>query len=94
VSILVHFHPGSMTRDQYEQVISGLKGSGVPFPPDGCSWHACFGPEGDLRVSEIWESREQFEAFGVSLIPAIEASGVALTSPPDVFEVHQLVVAQ
>jgi hypothetical protein len=92
MSIIVHFHPGSMTRDQYDRVVSGVQDGGVSFPPDGLSWHVCFGPEDDLRVSEIWESREQFEAFGAALMPAIEASGVPVTAP-DVFEVHRLVGA-
>jgi hypothetical protein len=94
VSIIVQFHPGAMTRDQYDSVIRAVEDSGVPFPPDGCISHVCFGPEGDLRVSEIWDSREQFEAFGAALMPAIAASGVDLTSPPDVYEVQRLVGAQ
>lgn len=93
MSIIVHFHPGGMTREQYDQVVSRIEASGVSFPPDGLSWHVCFGPEDDLRVEELWESPEQFEAFGAVLMPAIEASSMDLTSPPDMFEVHRFVSA-
>jgi hypothetical protein len=42
------------------------KGAGV-WPPDGMDYHVCFGQDGDLRVSEIWDSQEKFEAFGARL---------------------------
>jgi hypothetical protein len=37
-------------------------------------------------VSEIWESREKFEAFGETLRPRMEEAGIELAGEPEVFE--------
>jgi heme-degrading monooxygenase HmoA len=41
-----------------------------------------------MRVSEIWESREKFEAWGETLMPRIEEAGMEMSGEPEVFEVH------
>ena len=48
----------------------------------------CFGPEGNRRVSEIWASREQFEAFGERLMPAIQEAGMEMETEPEVLEIY------
>ena len=60
-------------------------------PPAGLDYHVCFGSDGDLKVSEIWNSREQFEAFGKRLMPILAGAGIQFTNPPDIFEVHNIV---
>ena len=50
----------------------------------------CFGSEGSLRVSEIWDSREQFEAFGEKLMPVLADAGVEFSGEPEIYEVHAL----
>jgi hypothetical protein len=37
------------------------------WPPEGCELHVCFGDEQDIRVSEVWASQEQLDAFGEKL---------------------------
>ena len=37
------------------------------------------------------EFAEQFEAFGERLMPILAAAGIQLASPPDIFEVHNVV---
>jgi hypothetical protein len=87
MSIVVRFSPSNMTTEQYESVRSSLKDSGN-WPADGCEVHVCFGDEGNLRVSEVWESREKFEAFGETLGPRIEQAGIQMASEPEVYEAH------
>ncbi len=58
------------------------------WPPAGCQLHVCFGDEQDIRVSEVWESQEQLEAFGEKLRPRLEAAGIQLVGEPEVFEAH------
>jgi hypothetical protein len=53
-------------------------------------YHVCFGTDGDLMVSEIWDSREQWEAFGERLMPLLAEAGVEMASEPQVFEVHSI----
>ena len=76
-----------MTKEQYESVRNALTEAG-DWPREGCLLHVCFGDEQDIRVSEVWESQEQLDAFGETLRPKLEAAGVELAGPPDVLEAH------
>ncbi|HKP89351.1 MAG TPA: hypothetical protein VJT75_05195 [Thermoleophilaceae bacterium] len=89
MSILVRFTPSNLTADRYDQVLSQVKGSGQ-WPPDGMDLHVCFGDEGNLRVSEIWDSQEQLEAFGERLQPILAEAGVELSGEPESFEVRNI----
>ena len=90
MSVLVRLAPPSMTAQQYEQVKSRLEEAG-DFPPAGMEYHCCFGTEGNLRVSEIWASREQFEAFGERLMPAVSEAGLDLSSGPEIIDVYNVI---
>ena len=85
MSIVVRFPQSNVTKQQYDSVKSALEDAGE-WPADGCVLHVCFGDEQDIRVSEIWDSREQFEAFGATLGPRLEEAGIELTGEPEVFE--------
>ena len=54
-------------------------------------YHVLFGSEGDLRVSEIWDSREQPQAFGEQLMPILAEVGIEFAGEPEIFEVHNIV---
>ena len=47
---------------------------------------------GTWRVSEIWDSREQFEAYGkqLSVMPVMADIPFDSGGPPEIFEVHKL----
>ena len=85
MSVVVRFPPSNVTREQYDTVRSALTESGN-WPADGCQIHVVFGDESDIRVSEIWESREKFEAFGETLRPKLDEAGIQLTGEPEVYE--------
>jgi hypothetical protein len=85
MSIVVRFPPSNVSKEQYDSVRSALEGAG-DWPPDGCEMHVCFGDESDIRVSEIWASRDKFEAFGEKLQPRLEESGIQLAGEPEIFE--------
>ena len=89
MSIVVRFSPASMTGEMYDKGVRMLEEAGL-LPPDGLDYHVCFGSEGDLRVSEIWDSREQFQAFAYRLMPVLTEAGIELSGPPEVFEVHNI----
>ena len=90
MSIVVRFTPASLTAEKYDETTRLLEQAGVAFPPEGLDYHVCFGSEGNLRVSEIWDSREQFEAFGERLMPILTDAGIEFSGEPDVFEVHNI----
>jgi hypothetical protein len=87
VSVVLRFRPSNVSKQQYDTVRSALEGAGE-WPPDGCQLHVCFGPEDDIRVSEVWQSREKAEAFGQTLGPRLEEAGIQLSGEPEAFEVH------
>jgi hypothetical protein len=91
MSIVVRFHPQSMTAEQYDDAVRRHEAAGIELPPDGMDYHVCFGAEGDLRVSEIWDSREQFEAYGERLMPLLADAGIQFSGGPEAFEVHNII---
>lgn len=91
MSILVRFTgaPG-LKAEKYDETMSRIAASGK-FPPDGLDYHVAFSSGGSFRVSEIWDSKEQFEAFGQRLMPILAESGVELAGPPEIIEIHNIV---
>jgi hypothetical protein len=89
MSLVVRFHPTGMTTQQYEEADRRLQEAGV-WPPDGMEYHLCFGQDGDLRVSEIWDSQEQLEAFGQRLMPILAEVGIQ-PGEPEIYEVQKIV---
>ena len=90
MSILVRFHPSSLTAETYDNVSSQLKESG-DWPPEGLDYHVCFGSDGSLSVSEIWDSQEQLEAFGKRVMPLLADVALEHSGHPEVFEVHNII---
>jgi hypothetical protein len=90
MSIVVRFQPASLTSQQYDESLRRLE-EGGDFPPDGLDYHVCFGSEGNLRVSEIWDSRDQLETFGERLMPLLADVGIEFSGEPEIFEVHNIV---
>jgi len=91
MSIVVRFNPTSMTAEKYDEVVRREEEAGFEFPPAGRDYHVCFGSEGNLRVSEIWDSREQLEAYGELLMPILADIGIEFSGDPEIFEVHNIV---
>ena len=87
MAILVRFTPSGMTRDQYWSVGKKLEEGGHWRPP-GLLAHVCFGSSNDLRVSEVWESREQQEQFTQALLPILEEVGIGFESEPEFLDVE------
>ena len=89
MSVLIRFAPASLTAEQYDESIRRLEESGA-FPPDGLDYHVCFGAEGNLRVSEIWDSHAELEAFGERLMPILADIGIE-PGNPELMEIHNIV---
>jgi hypothetical protein len=89
MSFLARFTPPSLTAQQYEESVRRLQEVG-DWPPEGLEIHVFFGSEGNFRVSEVWDSQEQFEAFGERLMPVLADIGIE-PGEPEVLEVHNIV---
>jgi hypothetical protein len=42
-------------------------------------------------VSEVWDSRDEWEVFAQQLLPALADAGIELIGPPEIFEVHNII---
>jgi hypothetical protein len=86
MSVVVSYPSSNVTRQQYDTVRNALTESG-DWPADGCQVHVLFGDESNVRVTEVWESREKLDAFGDRLRPLMEEAGIQLSGEPEVSEV-------
>ena len=91
MSVLIRFAPASLTAEQYDESIRRLEEQG-DFPPDGLELHVCFGSGSNLRVSEVWSSQEQLQAFGERLMPLLADVGIE-PGEPEIIEVHNVIKA-
>ena len=92
MSNVVRYSPDPpATKEQYDRSTELFnKEFGEGFMPDGAELHVAFlDSDGNVRVSEIWDSREQWQAFGDKLMPILSEIGVN-PGEPEVFEVYQL----
>lgn len=79
-----------MTAERYDAVLPTIEASGE-WPPNGLEYHVAFAAGGSFRVSEVWDSREQFEAFGERLMPILTEGGVELAGPPEIIDIHNTI---
>ena len=91
MSIVVRFHPTNVTKEKYDESVRRMEEAGIWPDPPGLEVHVLFGSEGNLTVSEIWSSREEFQAYGEKLMPILTDIGIEFSAEPEVFEVHNLV---
>jgi hypothetical protein len=91
MSILVRFTGASgMTAEKYDAAMPRIETPGE-WPPAGLDYHVAFRAGDAFRVSEIWDSKEQFEAFGQRLMPILAESGIEITGPPEIIEIHNII---
>ena len=89
--LLVRFTPASsMTTEQYDETVRRLEKLG-DWPPEGLEYHVAFRSNGEFRVSEIWDSREKFDAFAERLMPVLDDVGIQLSGEPEMLEVHNII---
>ncbi len=91
MSIVVRYAPAPATTiDQYDEVVRRLNESGE-MPADGFDYHVAFHSGGQLLVSEVWESREKFEAFGQRVMPLLAGVALEHSGQPEILEVHNII---
>ena len=90
MSIVVRFNPTNVNREKYDASLRRLEEAGLWPNPPGLEVHVAFGDEDSMKVSEIWASREQMEAFGEGLMPILTDIGIEFSGEPEIFEVQNL----
>ncbi len=89
MSVVIRFKPQGLTKEVYDRASEKVQ-SELDWPPEGLDYHVCFGDDGNLLVSEIWDSIDQARAYQEKLMPVLQDAGVQFGGEPEVFEVHGL----
>jgi hypothetical protein len=85
----IYFVHVGFTPEKYDDVIKQLDAAGAGSPK-GRTSHVALESNGEIQVFDIWESQEDFDAFGKTLVPILTAAGVEL-SEPMVARVHNTI---
>ena len=89
MSVLIRFSPPSLTAEQYDAVLARLYEEGIQ-PAPGLELEVCFGSGDQMKVSVLFDSREELDAFGARLKPILEEMNLD-PGEPEVFEVHNVI---
>lgn len=90
MSFVLTFIPPGFTAAKYDETVKKLKAAGAGSPK-GRSYHVCYGDPNGVHVTDIWDSMENFQAFGKTLLPIMDSLGVD-PGQPDIQEVHNIIV--
>lgn len=89
MAIAIKFSPEEMTRAKYDESIRLLEKAGLGRP-EGRLYHVCY-TEGDyVGVTDVWDSMENFERFGQTLM-SILADLAVNPGQPEIREVHHII---
>jgi hypothetical protein len=89
MSIVIRFTSPGMTTEKYEETVRRLEDAGAGAPA-GRLYHVCFGDPENLRISDIWDSKESFDKFGETLVPILTDLGIQLGGP-ETLEVYNII---
>jgi len=88
--LVFNFKPEGFTLAKYGEVIKQLNAAGAGSPK-GRSYHVCHGDSNGVNVTDVWDSMEDFQAFGQTLVPIMHSVGVD-PGQPSMQEVHNIII--
>jgi hypothetical protein len=89
MALIAHFTPRGMDEKKYAEILRRLEAAGAGSPT-GRLHHACYGDRRALCVTDVFDTPQNFEAFGRTLFPILAALEVDL-GQPEVVEVHNII---
>jgi hypothetical protein len=89
---VVRFVPKNMSSQQYNEIIKRLDAAGAGSP-QGRLFHVAFGSLDTLHVSDIWDTQENFDRFGQTLMPILWDVGVD-PGTPQFIETHNTIAGK
>jgi hypothetical protein len=92
MSFVFNFKPSGFPLATYKEVLKQLEAAGAGSPK-GRSYHVCYGDPNNVQVTDVWDSVEEFQAFGETLVPIMNAVG-ADPGQPEIHEVNNIVVGE
>jgi len=90
VAIGMYFSPAAMSPAKYDECIARLTKAGA-LHPAGRAYHVCIRTGDKVQVFDVWNSQSEFDAFGATLMPILQAIGVD-PGQPMVSPVHNVIV--
>lgn len=90
VAVIMDFEGG--TLDQYDQVIERM-GLQDGISPDNAHFHWVAQTEDGLRVVDVWETREAFDAFAQEQIGPFSAEAGLAEPALTYYDVHNTIKA-
>ncbi|MFY9782197.1 MAG: hypothetical protein WAK12_01500 [Acidimicrobiales bacterium] len=76
----IYFVHEGFTPEKYDEALQRLDAAGAGSPK-GRSSHFALESDGPIQVFDVWESQEDFDAFGETLVPILAGLGVQLGAP-------------
>ncbi len=76
----IYFVHEGFTPEKYDSTIKQLEAAGAGSPK-GRTYHCALESNGAIQVFDVWESQEEFDAFGETLMPILSGLGVGLQEP-------------
>ena len=90
MAIAIYFNPVKpMSAAAYDECMRRLDTAGETAPK-GRSYHSTFGPPEALMVFDVWDSAEDFETFGATLMPILASLAIDVGEPM-IMPVHNVV---
>jgi hypothetical protein len=80
MAFVVRFTPPSLSSQQYDEIIKGLEAAGEGSPK-GRLFAVAFGSTDALRVSDVWDTQENFDRFAQKLMPLLQKLGIDPGTP-------------
>jgi hypothetical protein len=90
--LVLHFKPSGFPLATYKEVVERLEAAGAASPK-GRSHHVCYGDPNNVQVTDVWDSVEEFQAFGQTLLPIMNALG-ADAGQPEIQAVNNIIVGE
>jgi hypothetical protein len=90
MAFVVKFKPVGFTAAKYKETIKQLEAAGAA-KPKGRTYHVCYGDLNGVDITDVWNSMEDFQAFGITLIPIMNSLGVD-PGQPDVQQIHGIII--
>jgi hypothetical protein len=85
----IYFAHEGFSPEKYSSAIKQLEAAGAGSPK-GRTYHCALESNGAIQIFDIWESQEDFDAFGSTLLPILGELGVTLGEPM-VATVHNVI---
>jgi hypothetical protein len=90
MSFVLTFKPGGFTAAKYADALKQLEAAGAGAPK-GRNYHVCYGDPNGVTITDVWDSMEDFQAFGETLVPIMLSLNVD-PGQPDIQQVHNIII--